>query len=230
MQPVPPNKKIFNPMPESLNDTQVNPNDIVLPQDGQFGEIPEELLDQRTTSKRVAEINSMISTRLTDEMLNKEILDEKIRQDITSMKKDVKAPGSPKDVLKSLIAKGDYKENIELFGCTWTIKALSQGDIILAFNDINDDSTSTIGKVATLTISQIAFAIEACNGIPIYEWFPDIVNRQDFATTEDFKLAVRRIFRRYLEQMPSTVLNQFDSAYTIIEKKRNEALVELKKS
>jgi hypothetical protein len=229
MQPKPP--RVFNPMPESLDDVQIGPTPNM---GGQFGELPQEhqegTADPRISSRRSAEIDSIVASRITDNMINKEILDEKIRQDITSIKKEVQAPQGPKDVLKALIARGDYREDVELFGHIWTMKALSQGDIIAAFNDIKDDNSSAVGKVATLTISQIAYAVEACDGQSIYEWFPDIINRQDFGTTEEFKLAVRRIFRRYLEQMASTTLNALDAAYTTIEKKRNEALVELKKS
>ena len=112
----------------------------------------------------------------------------------------------------------------------WTIRALNQGDLITAFNDIQDDGSAALGKMSTLVLSQIAYAIDAMDGVPVYEWFPDLIKRAEFNTTEEFKMAVRRIVRRYLEKMPADILKEFDNAYATIEKKRNEAIAELKKS
>jgi len=224
----------FNPMPETLDDTKINPNDVLGPpqkntfdQAGAFGE-PE----TRPNALRQREIDEEIRQRLTDEVLNKEILNEKIRQDIAGSKNipAQKETRTPREFLKLLIAKGEYKEDIEIFGQMWTIRALNQGDIIEAFNDIKDWATTTEGKINTILLSQIAYSIEAMNSISIYEWFSDIVQRKEFNTSEEYKLAVRRVLRRYFEQMPNDVIKQFDNAYAIVENKRNEALAELKKS
>jgi len=224
----------FNPMPESLEDTKVGPNDVLGPeqqtmasQEGVFGDPA-----VQPTAQRTKEIDDEIRKKVTDEALNKEILNEKIRQDIQNSKNtpvDAKTR-TPKEFLKELIAKGEYKEDIEIFGQKWTIRALNQGDIIAAFNDITDWSITTEGKLNTVLLSQIAFSIEAMNGVSVYEWFSDIVQRNTFATTEEYKVAVRRVLRRYLEQMPNGVIKQFDVAYAQVEEKRNEAIAELKNS
>jgi len=226
--------KPFNPMPETLDDTKINPNDMLGPnktdtfeQEGVFGDP-----DVRPTITRQREIDDIVRQRLTDDVLNKEILNEKIRQDVAASKTSPtqKEARTPREFLKLLIAKGEYKEDIDIFGQTWTIRALNQGDIIEAFNDIKDWASTTEGKINTILLSQIAFSIEAMNGVSVYEWFSDVVQRSEFSTTEEYKLAIRRVLRRYLEQMSNDVIKQFDNAYAIVESKRNEALAELKKS
>jgi len=231
-------KRLINPMPEALDDVHVRRGDAISPNQavnipnqsnqpiGGFGEVPPE----QPTAERRDEINKAVTGRMTEEMLSKEILDEKIRQDIESSKKnkDFGIQASPKDVLKTLISLGDYKEDVIIFKHKWTIKALTQGDFVLAFGDIKDDSLS--GRIPALVLSQIAYSIEACDGTPIYEWFSDIIQRNSYNSAEEFKIAVRRTFRRYLEKMPNTIIAEFDEAYANIEKKRNEAIAELKKS
>jgi hypothetical protein len=225
--------KPFNPMPETLDDTGVDQN-IILGQN-RGGPVPNGVFGDPGAAPgplRQQEIDGMVRNKLTDEALNKEILDEKIRQDIAASK-NMKTSGdarSPRDFLKLLIAKGEYKEDVVIFGQTWTLRALNQGDIISAFNDIKDFSSTVEGKINTVLLSQISFSIEALNGISIYEWFSDVVQRNEFSTTEEYKVAVRRVIRRYFEQMSNSVIKEFDVAYGKIETKRNEAIAELKNS
>ena len=79
-------------------------------------------------------------------------------------------------------------------------------------------------------ISQIVYAIEALDGISVYEWFSDIIKRSEYDTSEEYKVAVRRVVRRYIEEMPPEVINQLDILYTEVEKNRSEAILELKKN
>jgi len=217
----------FNPMPETLEDTKLTPNIVTGPAQAGADTIQ---LPEQPTQKRKEQIDAMLASKLTGEAINKEILNEKIRNDIDSVKErsEVKSLKNPRDVLKTLISIGDYKETVEMFGHKWTLRALNQGDISLAFSDVTEDTTTTAGRVSVLITSQIAYAIEACDGVSIYEWFPDLIQRNQFATTEDFKLATRRILRQYLTQMPNSVINQFNDEYNKIEEKRNEAVDKLK--
>jgi len=238
-------KRTINPMPESLDDATVNPNDVIAkPQTtirqnisqnqftnqqhtNQSNYIPPEQPNMQQRNQ----INNKVDGILTEQMINKEILDEKIRQDIAAVKASpkIESGSTPKDILKSLIAQGEHKEDVELFEHTWTLRALNQRDILAAFNDIKGDVESVAGRVTSVMVSQIVYSIEALDGIPVYEWFNDIIKRPDFATNEEYKIAVRRALRRYIEEMPPEFINQLDAAYTSIEKNRNEALLQLKK-
>jgi len=222
----------FNPMPETLDDTKINPNDV-LNSGKNNPDMPEGIFGDAglvPNANRQREIDENVRTRLTEDAINKEILDEKIRQDIDSSKniKNSNKARTPHEFLKLLIAKGEYKEDVVIFGQTWTLRALNQGDIIAAFNDIKDFSSAVEGKINAVLLSQISFAIEALNGVSIYEWFSDVVQRTEFASTEEYKLAVRRVIRRYFEKMPNVVIKEFDIAYGKLETKRNEAYAELK--
>lgn len=222
-------KRFINPMPESLNDTRIGPDDVVSSNQavGVFGEPGEQ-----PTSQRQSEINETVRAQISDEMLNREILDEKIRQDIENSKRaDTTSKALlPRDYLKALIAKGEYSESVVIHGATWTFRALNQADLIMAFGDVQDSDISLVGRASILTLSQIAYAVEAINGFSVYEWFPDLFKRSDFNTTEEFKLAIRRTVRRYIERLPNSVIAELNDAYAKIEKKRNEAIAELKKS
>ena len=233
-------KRAINPMPESLDDNVVGPNTVLGPAQttigqGFVGGQPRQETftpPQYPTSQQRTQINNKVDDILTTEMMNKEILDEKIRQDIASVKSSpsIELENTPQDILKSLIARGEYREDKELFGHIWTLRALNQRDILLAFNDIKGDMESVAVRVTSVMISQIVYAIEALDGTSVYEWFTDIIKRSDFSTTEEYKIAVRRTLRRYLEEMPPDFISKLDIAYTQIEKTRNEALLELKKS
>ena len=220
-------RKVVSPLQGRLNTPDPN---ITAPPEGVFGE-PPDLPPEMLTNTRADAIDAIARSSVTDAQISEEIFQEKIRQDIESAKtgKLHATQSTPRDALKELIAVGEYREDVELFKHTWTLKALNQGELILAFNDIKDDNASAVGRISTLVMSQIAYSVEACDGIPIYEWFSEI-DPARFASTEEYRLAVKRVFRRYIEQLPSFVITQFDNAYTQIEKKRNEALEKLKNS
>ena len=234
-------KRTINPMPESLDDNIVNPNTILGPAQTTIGRgflgnqqnIKQEspIPPQYPNAQQRTQINSKVDSILTEQMINKEILDEKIRQDIASVKSsaNIETGSTPQDILKNLIARGDHKEDRELFGHIWTLRALNQRDILSAFGDIKGDMDSVAIRVTSVIISQIVYSIEALDGISVYDWFIDIIKRSDFNTNEEYKLAVRRTLRRYIEEMPPEFINKLDIAYTEIEKNRNKALTELKK-
>ena len=50
-------------------------------------------------------------------------------------------------VLKELILRGEYKETISFMNVDWTMRALDQGDVMLAFDEIKDDMELKIKSI-----------------------------------------------------------------------------------
>ncbi|MHA1305154.1 MAG: hypothetical protein ACTSPI_15760 [Candidatus Heimdallarchaeaceae archaeon] len=222
--------RIINPMPEAIGEQVIAPEDLPQVQPNQKKQDISE--SQELSGKDMQKIQEQ-----TDQMIGKdidaEILNEKIRQDIDEIKSKgskVPAPTSPKDVLLNLIAKGEYKEDREIFGHTWTMKALNQRDMVIIFGELQDDVTTTVGQLSTLAFLQVVYSIEAMDGISVYEWFTHLVKRSDFDSIEEYRAAVRRVLKRYIYEMPPEFIRQFDVAYNEIERNRNKAFSELKKN
>ena len=164
--------------------------------------------------------------------LKQEILDERIAQDLRSaMTLDTSKglPLNPKDILKHIIAKGEYQETVELFGHKWTIRALDQRDLLMAAEMVKDELSSSTARMSALIFLQVVFSIEAIEGISVYECFKD-VKAADYKQKEDYGLAVRKSLQKYLEHVPPQVINMFYDEYVRIEGKRNKALENLKNS
>lgn len=213
--------RIMNPMPDRLGEQVMgDKDDFLTPSD-----IP--TMESSSRSQRESARNSTNVASSVEE----DILNEKIQQDIQSVSsaKNV-VPKNPRDILKTLIARGEYREDVELFGYKWTLKALDQRDILLAMEDLSDLSITDQSRITTLLFAQVVYAIEAVEGIQIYEWFTDIVQRDKYSSTEEYKVAVRRVLRRYLEKLPPSAINSFNVEYAKIENKRNEAIENLKNS
>jgi hypothetical protein len=227
-------------MPESLDDTSPGKGDVLGPQisPGRENTLSGSRLQDPfnigmlSESPNISEIDKQLERNDINKAIEDDILDEKIKRDLdtSKLKNMIKGASSPRDILKTLIACGEYSETVELFNHKWTIRALNQGDIITALSDMRNEQVSDTSQMTSLLISQIAYAIEACDGQSVYEWFVDIIKRQDYTSTEAYKMAVRRVLKRYLERMPASILAEFGEAYAKIEAKRNEALEELKKS
>jgi hypothetical protein len=231
-------RTIVNPMPDSLDDITINPSDMLGPSQTIFGKgtpmeasqgdaLPQNFLNQQQRSQ----VQSKVDKIVTEQVINKEILDERIRQDIeiTKSSRSINLGSTPKDILKDLIAKGEHTEDKELFGHTWTFRALNQRDVLVAFSDIKDNMDSVPGRIAAITVSQIVYSLEALDGISVYEWFSDMIKRADYGTIEEYKIATRRALRNYIESMPPEFINAFDAAYIEVEKNRSKAFNDLKK-
>jgi len=157
-------------------------------------------------------------------------IDDKIAKDLQdSQTKFKNIQGTPKDILKSIIARGEYREDFNLFGVQWTMRALDQGDILMAIEEVKDTVTTTWGKLTALEFVKTSFAIEALNGVSVYEIF-DEVKLADYQNKMSYILVVKKALQRYLEAFPPSFIDALYDQYTSIDKKRSEALEELKKS
>ncbi|HRZ18869.1 MAG TPA: hypothetical protein P5136_02320 [Methanofastidiosum sp.] len=164
--------------------------------------------------------------------IDQEIVQQKIEDDIQTAKQSPFSAAlatSPRDILKQLIAKGDYCETVKLYNHNWTLRALDQRDLILAAEMLKDDVTTRTAQVSAIMFLQVIFSIEAVDGISVYEWFPDI-KAKDYKDRESYNLAVKRAVGKYLEHVGPQVIDDFYKEYQKIEEKRNEGLAQLKNS
>ena len=222
----------LNPMPDFIGDTGTE--NVILPNSQQripVGASNARIPPEQPTAQEFKKIDEKISTQFTQSAIDREVMQERIIEGVESARTAKVDPYSknPRDILAGLIAKGYYTKDVEIFNQMWTLKALSQRDILLAFNEITDDNITRIGQTTAMLFGQIIYAVEAVNGLSIYEWFSEI-DRSKFSNTESFQLAVRRAFLRYLEQMPNSVINKFIEKYNEVEEERNKAVFELKNS
>jgi hypothetical protein len=219
----------FNPMPESLDEGSARLQQP-LQTTSEFATVQDIKVEAMPNSQRRAEIARSIDALGVTDAINEKITEERIDADIAAVKKvNLKDIRTPQDVLKALIAKGAYTKDVTLYDHVWTIRALEQRDLLLALDDIRDDLPSQAGRVTTLMFAQVVYAIEAIDGISLYEWFTEIKPR-DYATTEEYKVAVKRALRRHLERMAPTIIDAFYSEYQKIDGERTAALLELKNS
>jgi hypothetical protein len=158
-----------------------------------------------------------------------DLIDERIKADIEAVAKRTETIGStPKDVLKSLIQKGQYTKDFRLFGHTWTLRALDQIDQMLASEDLKDSSETQASRFYTIAFNHVIFSIEAMDGVSIYQWFPERTLAEFNNKKEEYMLAVRRDLKKYLEVMPPFVIDTLYDKYTEVDLERNKALEELK--
>lgn len=230
-------KVIMNPMPESLDEANANLQQSQfltgeeISESGEFTNIEATNVPGLVlTAEQQHAVKAGVDTQLTSKALNEEILDERIKQDINNVvtKSDRALSGSPKDVLKALIAKGQYEKVHEIRGHSWKLRALSQNEFLQAMEDVQDETSTNTGRVSNIMFSQVIYSIEACDGIPIYEWFVDTVKRESYDSKEAYQLAVRRVLRAYFSNMAPSIIDEFYQAYVETENERKEALEELK--
>ena len=157
-------------------------------------------------------------------------IEDKIAKDVQDSQSKFKGmQGAPKDILKSIIARGEYREDFNLFGVQWTMRALDQGDLLMAIEEVKDTVMTTWGKLTELEFVKTSFSIEAINGVSVYEIF-DEVKLSDYQNKMSYILVVKKALQRYLEAFPPTFIDALYEKYSEIDKKRSEALEELKKS
>lgn len=157
-------------------------------------------------------------------------IEDKISKDIQDSQAKFKGvPSHPKDILKSIIAKGEYKETVHLFGVDWTLRALDQGDLLFAFDEVKDNVSTLAGRMTTLEFAKVVFSIEAINNTTIYELF-DEIKMSDYPNKMVYIITVKKALQRYLEAFPPDLIDMLVNAYAVIDMKRMEAIAELKNS
>jgi hypothetical protein len=158
-------------------------------------------------------------------------IDDQIQSDVQDAqnKKFSAMPNSPRDALKRLIAQGEYMEDVKVFGNTWTLRALDQGDTLLVMEEVKDTISTQTGRIIAIMFGTIIYSVQAINGESIYEWF-DEIKPGKYLDRMEYHIAVRQAFRKYLEAMPPSIVDELYTKYIEIDAKRVLALEELKNS
>jgi hypothetical protein len=214
---------------------QATPN-MIIPQQplnamGQKG-MPVPDLHKSTEVPTTHESREEIRANIPPINLREAILDEQLNQEVASAKIEnrnspIDGKTSPKDVLKYLIARGDYQDSFNLYGAKWTMRALDNRDVLLAFDEMKDDIQTQAGRISALMFAQVMYSIEAINGVTLPDWFPEVKSK-DYDSREAYMVGVRHQLRKYLEHMPSSVIDTLYMEYTKIDTARNKALEEIK--
>lgn len=179
-------------------------------------------------SNRRNDINKHIDS-INDPFDKEMMIQQNIRDDIEKARyKYENVPNDPINVLKQLIAKGEYKETFEYLGQKWTIRALDQHDLLLAMEEINDDMDSTAGRITAGMFGQVLYSLEEINGVPIYKMFPDIKLEDYNGDRQEYFIAIKRALRSYLAALPPAIIENLFTYVSEIEEKRNKALEDLK--
>jgi hypothetical protein len=186
-------------------------------------------LEQSPNAVRRGEISKQVETTLLNKV---ETLEDKIKRDIESaqQQKFSNMPRDPKEILKQIIAKGEYRETIELYGHKWTLKALDQNDTLLSLDEVRDSVATQSGRIIALMFGTVMYALEAIDEISITEWFPEITLAMYKGNRMEYYIAVKRAVRSYLEALPPAVIDSLYMKYEEIDSKRNQGLSELKNS
>lgn len=199
------------------------------PQNTQQQNIPDlENMEGNPTVQRRMEINQMVDQSIANKVTT---IEDQIQKDIerAQNKKFEGSPKHPKDVLKQLISKGEYVKDFQLFGHTWTLRALDQGDSLMSLDEVKDTIATASGRVMAMMFGTIVFSVQAIDGMPIYEWF-DELKVTDFKDRMEYHIAVRRAFKKYLEAMPPSIVEMLYEKYLELDEERNNGLDELKNS
>jgi hypothetical protein len=176
--------------------------------------------------QRRQEINKMVDDKISTKVTT---IEDQIQKDIqNAQKKKFEGVAThPKDILKQLIAQGEYIEDAQLFGHTWTLRALDQGDQLMSLDEVKDTLETASSRVIAMMFGAVVFSVQAIDGVSIYEWF-DEIKITDFKDNMEYHIAVRKAFKKYLEAMPPTVIEILYEKYLEVDEKRNKALDELK--
>lgn len=193
------------------------------------GGIPDlEKLEGTPSVNRRQQINQMVDEQI---MTKVSTVEDQIQKDIqNAQKKKFEGKAShPKDILKQLIAVGEYVDDFKLFGHTWTLRALDQGDQLMSLDEIKDSLETASGRVIAMMFNTVVYSVQAIDNISIYEWF-DEIKITNFRDNMEYHIAVRKAFKKYLEAMPPAIIEILYEKYLEVDEKRNEALDELKNS
>lgn len=191
------------------------------------GGVPDlEKMEGTPNVNRRQAINQMVDEKIVAKIST---VEDQIQKDIqNAQKKKFEGVAThPKDVLKQLIAQGEYIEDFKLFGHTWTLRALDQGDQLMSLDEVKDTLETASGRVIAMMFGSVVFSVQAIDGVSIYEWF-DEIKITDFKDNMEYHIAVRKAFKKYLEAMPPAIVEMLYEKYMDVDEKRNKALDELK--
>lgn len=197
----------------------------------EFDNLPNFVEDLHNEEQFVtAESRSRIDENLQDLLSKENLAEERLHREIEDAKKKYSAvPDKPRDLLKSLLLKGELRKSFRLYGYSWTLRALDQGDLLLAVDDLNDNVATQAGKLFSITFSKVVYAIEEIEGIPIYQFFPDILP-SDYNSRIEYIIAVKKALRAYLTGMSPKIIDALYDKYLEVETERDKALEQLKNS
>lgn len=170
-------------------------------------------------------IQQEVDNTVTKEDIREQMLQE--AREVSTKHADIPVTGV--DVLKRIITTGEYKETVELFGFSWTFRALDQMDDLVAIDEMSTDYGSNLANMTAYAFNQVVLSIEAIEGQSIYEIFKEI-EQNKYSKKLDYILAVKRALRTYMLQFPPRAITELHDAYKKIDAKRNEGFSELKKS
>lgn len=189
----------------------------------EFGALPSETPPDFQLRNK---INKEVETTINKETIRDQMLEE-ARSSVSS--KYANVPSSGLDVIKHIIARGEYKEEVEVLGVRWTMRALDQMDDLIAIDEMSADYGSSLANMTAYAFSQVVLSVEAIQGQSIYEIFNEI-DRSKYDTQLKYIMVVKRALRAYMLQFPPSAVAELHSAYKKIDEKRNKGLEELKKS
>lgn len=179
------------------------------------------------TASRAKEIRQQIDEQ---QAMKEDMIEENLQEEVDFIQnKNLGSKTDPKNIIKSLIRKGEYYEEVKLYGQKWTLRALDQGDLLSAIDGIGDYLDSQSGRITALMYAQVIYSIEALNGIPIAEWFPE-VKASSFSKTEEYRIAVKRMLMLFLKGLGPKIIDDLYTEYARISEVRNKSLEELKNS
>lgn len=195
------------------------------------GIIPEDLLktfpDLHTEQTELSAAEKQNASQVVNNVINKEIIaEERLKRELEQLKHR-NTPNAPRDILKDLIMKGELKKSYKLFDHTWTLRALDQGDILLAVDDIKDSTETISGRMVSIAFSKVVYSIEEIDNVPIYQFFPEMLPTQ-FKSNTEYMIACKKALRAYLVGMPPIVIDMLYDKYLELEAERDKALADLK--
>lgn len=156
------------------------------------------------------------------------IIDESIENSGIDLKHKFKQEKqSPVEILKELVLRGDHKKEFDLLGHKWLIRALDQHDMILAMDDVKDDTITYSGRMTAATFSQVVYSIEGIDGYVLSQFFPHI-DPSKHKTQLSYIIALKRALRAYLIAMPPSVIDLLYDSYINVTQERDKAILELK--
>jgi len=165
-----------------------------------------------------------------NELSTERITEERVQQETAKIRnKHYGSPDRPVDILKEIIMKGEYKETFSLYGYKWTMRALDESDLLNAADQVRDDTDTTVGRLTAFAFSQVVYAIEAIDDIPIYEFFPEI-QAKDYRSKIDYIIAVKAALKAYMLAFPHILIDSLFTKFKEITAKRDSSLEELKNS
>jgi hypothetical protein len=202
-------------VPQQVQPIQMEAEELELHKESQF-----------ITRDRKAEIDAEVAKAISKENLAEERLQTEAE---LIKKKHEGSPSHPRDILKELLVKGELRKTFEVFGHRWTLRALDQGDLLLAMDDLKDSIETEAGRLVAVVFSKVVYSIEAIDDIPIYDFFPEI-QPTNYPSKIDYIIAVKRFLRSYLVGMPPVVIDTLYIKYDEVERERDQAVTKLKNS